>query len=45
MASSIDYTIHILWWGIGSQRRHTYDPDFAAMQEFISGYDPVAKSK
>jgi len=30
---------------IGSQRRHTYDPDSAAMQEFISGYDPIAESK
>ena len=38
-------SIHIYGGDIGSQRRHTYDPDSAAMQEFISGYDPVAESK
>src|SRR5215470_11594067 len=32
-------SIHIYGGDIGSQRRHTYDPNTAAMQEFISGYD------
>jgi predicted metal-dependent enzyme (double-stranded beta helix superfamily) len=30
-------SIHIYGGDLGSQRRHTYDPDSAAMQEFISG--------
>jgi predicted metal-dependent enzyme (double-stranded beta helix superfamily) len=34
-------SIHIYGGDIGSQRRHTYDPITGAMQEFISGYDPV----
>jgi 3-mercaptopropionate dioxygenase len=34
-------SIHIYGGDIGTQRRHTYDPKTAAMQEFISGYDPV----
>ena len=34
-------SIHVYGGDIGSQRRHTYDPDTAAMQEFISGYDPI----
>jgi predicted metal-dependent enzyme (double-stranded beta helix superfamily) len=37
-------SIHIYGGDIGSQRRHTYDPNTAAMQEFISGYDSVAES-
>jgi predicted metal-dependent enzyme (double-stranded beta helix superfamily) len=37
-------SIHIYGGDIGSQRRHTYDPNTSAMQEFISGYDPVAES-
>jgi len=32
-------SIHIYGGDIGSQRRHTYDPNTAAVQEFISGYD------
>ena len=34
-------SIHIYGGDIGSQRRHIYDPNTAAMREFISGYDPV----
>jgi predicted metal-dependent enzyme (double-stranded beta helix superfamily) len=34
-------SIHIYGGDIGSQRRNTYDPNTAAMQPFISGYDPV----
>ena len=34
-------SIHIYGGDIGSQRRRTYDPDTAATQEFISGYDSV----
>jgi predicted metal-dependent enzyme (double-stranded beta helix superfamily) len=34
-------SIHIYGGDIGSQRRHTYDANTAAMHEFISGYDPV----
>jgi len=34
-------SIHIYGGDIGTHRRHTYDPKTAAMQEFISGYDPV----
>jgi predicted metal-dependent enzyme (double-stranded beta helix superfamily) len=34
-------SIHIYGGDIGSQRRHTYDPDTAATKEFISGYDPA----
>jgi predicted metal-dependent enzyme (double-stranded beta helix superfamily) len=37
-------SIHIYGGDIGSQRRHTFDPNTAATQEFISGYDPVAES-
>lgn len=32
-------SIHIYGGDIGSQRRHTYDPNTAAVQEFISAYD------
>jgi predicted metal-dependent enzyme (double-stranded beta helix superfamily) len=32
-------SIHIYGGDIGSQRRHTYDPNTVAVQEFISGYD------
>jgi 3-mercaptopropionate dioxygenase len=32
-------SIHIYGGDIGSQRRHTYDPNTGAMQDFISGYD------
>jgi predicted metal-dependent enzyme (double-stranded beta helix superfamily) len=35
-------SIHIYGGDIGTQRRHTYDPNTGATQEFISGYDPVA---
>jgi predicted metal-dependent enzyme (double-stranded beta helix superfamily) len=35
-------SIHIYGGDIGTQRRHIYDPNTAALQEFISGYDPVA---
>jgi predicted metal-dependent enzyme (double-stranded beta helix superfamily) len=35
-------SIHIYGGDIGSQRRHTYDPDTGAMQEFVSGYDRIA---
>jgi len=38
-------SIHIYGGDIGSQRRHTYDPNTAATQEFISGYDPVTESE
>jgi len=38
-------SIHIYGGDIGSQRRHTYDPNTASMQEFISGYDPLAESE
>jgi 3-mercaptopropionate dioxygenase len=38
-------SIHIYGGDIGSQRRHTYDPNTAAVQEFVSGYDPVAESQ
>ena len=38
-------SIHIYGGDIGSQRRHTYDPNTSAMQEFISGYDRVAESE
>jgi 3-mercaptopropionate dioxygenase len=34
-------SIHIYGGDIGSQRRHTYDANTAAMHEFISGYDPL----
>jgi predicted metal-dependent enzyme (double-stranded beta helix superfamily) len=34
-------SIHIYGGDIGSQRRHSYDPNTASMQDFISGYDPV----
>jgi 3-mercaptopropionate dioxygenase len=37
-------SIHIYGGDIGSQRRHTYDPNTAAMQEFVSGYDSVVES-
>jgi predicted metal-dependent enzyme (double-stranded beta helix superfamily) len=37
-------SIHVYGGDIGSQRRHTYDPNTAAKQEFISGYDRVAES-
>jgi 3-mercaptopropionate dioxygenase len=37
-------SIHIYGGDIGTQRRHIYDPNTAAMQDFISGYDPVAES-
>jgi predicted metal-dependent enzyme (double-stranded beta helix superfamily) len=37
-------SIHIYGGDIGSQRRHTFDPNTAAMQEFISGYDSVVES-
>jgi predicted metal-dependent enzyme (double-stranded beta helix superfamily) len=37
-------SIHIYGGDIGSQRRHTYDPNTAAMQDFISGYDSVVES-
>jgi predicted metal-dependent enzyme (double-stranded beta helix superfamily) len=36
-------SVHIYGGDIGSQRRHTYDPNTAEMHEFISGYDPVAE--
>jgi predicted metal-dependent enzyme (double-stranded beta helix superfamily) len=32
-------SIHIYGGDIGSQRRHMYDANTAALQEFISGYD------
>jgi predicted metal-dependent enzyme (double-stranded beta helix superfamily) len=38
-------SIHIYGGDIGSQVRHIYDPNTAEIQEFISGYDPVAESK
>src|SRR5262245_36783729 len=38
-------SIHIYGGDIGSQRRHTYDPNTAATQEFVSGYDPVLESE
>jgi len=38
-------SIHIYGGDIGTQRRHIYDPNTAAVQEFISGYDPVAESE
>ena len=41
-SSTPTISIHIYGGDIGSQRRHVYDPDTAATQEFISGYDPVA---
>jgi 3-mercaptopropionate dioxygenase len=37
-------SIHIYGGDIGSQRRHTYDPNTAAIQEFISGYDDPSTS-
>jgi predicted metal-dependent enzyme (double-stranded beta helix superfamily) len=37
-------SIHIYGGDIGSQRRHTYDPNTAALQEFISGYDDPSAS-
>jgi 3-mercaptopropionate dioxygenase len=37
-------SIHIYGGDIGSQRRHTYDPNTAAIQEFISGYDDPSAS-
>ncbi len=37
-------SIHIYGGDIGSQRRHIYDPNTAAIQEFVSGYDSVAES-
>jgi predicted metal-dependent enzyme (double-stranded beta helix superfamily) len=37
-------SIHIYGGDIGSQRRHIYDPNTAATQEFISGYDPVVET-
>ena len=36
-------SIHIYGGDIGSQRRHIYDPNTAAMSEFISGYDLAAE--
>ena len=36
-------SIHIYGGDIGSQRRHTYDPNTATTQEFVSGYDPVTE--
>jgi 3-mercaptopropionate dioxygenase len=36
-------SIHIYGGDIGSQRRHTYHADTAAMTEFISGYDPISE--
>jgi predicted metal-dependent enzyme (double-stranded beta helix superfamily) len=38
-------SIHIYGGDIGSQLRHIYDANTAAIQEFKSGYDPVAESK
>lgn len=37
--SSPTVSIHIYGGDIGSQRRHTYDPDTGIMREFVSGYD------
>jgi 3-mercaptopropionate dioxygenase len=37
-------SIHIYGGDIGSQRRHAYDPNTAALQEFISGYDDPSAS-
>jgi len=34
-------SIHIYGGDIGTQRRHAYDPNTGAKQEFISGYDPA----
>lgn len=34
-------SIHLYGGDIGSQRRHSFDPDTAMMREFISGYDAV----
>jgi predicted metal-dependent enzyme (double-stranded beta helix superfamily) len=42
-SASTTISIHIYGGDIGSQRRHTYDPNTAAIQDFISGYDPIAE--
>jgi predicted metal-dependent enzyme (double-stranded beta helix superfamily) len=35
-------SIHIYGGDIGSQRRHSYDPDTGVRREFVSGYDPLS---
>lgn len=37
-------SIHIYGGDIGAQLRHAYDPNTAAMEEFISGYDEPSTS-
>lgn len=43
-SASPTISIHIYGGDIGAQRRHTYDLNTAATQDFISGYDPVPES-